>query len=275
MDYKLLADNLLGELDQIKRSIPSILKQSLQSIQACRKLLVALRKEIITNGFHSEPEEIEFFKSIKQVPQSQLIYFKEVYKIEAYLPRGTINRRKKFIKEQLESYNRFFLRHIDFGLYIQIGSTHFDKHYYTRKTVEEFPILGYDNYMEDPEFCTPKDLTLAKFKAYGRLTVYLNEKLHSLSQEPNVANDKPPNLRWTGNKIDLIELIYALNASGSIKGRGGIKELAASCESLFDIDLGNYYRKFIELRNRKLVERTRFLDTLKSSLIQRMEEADD
>ena len=73
----------------------------------------------------------------------------------------------------------------------------------------------------------------------------------------------------------MIELIYAIKASGSVKENTSIREIAIACEGLFDVDLGNYYRKFIELRNRKIVERTRYIDKLKSNLLDRMNEADE
>lgn len=80
---------------------------------------------------------------------------------------------------------------------------------------------------------------------------------------------------WTGNKIDAIELIYALQNNGSInKGTADIKEMAAAFEQIFNIDLGNYYHAFVELKARKS-NRTKFLDSLKESLIKRMDESDE
>ncbi len=276
MKLKLLADNLSKELDRIERSAPSILEQSRRSIQCCRALLASFRKEVISKNFLSEADEIEFFKEIKLVPLSELIYHKKIYHLEICFPNSTPSKQKKFIKDQLKIYNQFFLSNIDFGQYIQLGFTHFDHIYFTRKPVDELPIIGFGDYVEDPKFCTPKDLTLAKFKAYGKLVLFLKKKLQSLTNNTNLANGKTQHLRWTGTKIDLIELIYALHTSGVIQGgQSGLKDVASAYEELFNIDLGNYYRKFIELRSRKLVERTRFIDRLKSSLIQRMEEADN
>ena len=69
------------------------------------------------------------------------------------------------------------------------------------------------------------------------------------------------------NKIDIIELIYALHNSGSInKGTADIKEIAVIFEQVLNIDLGNYYHIFVELKARK-TKRTKFLDFLKESLI--------
>lgn len=50
--------------------------------------------------------------------------------------------------------------------------------------------------------------------------------------------------------------------------------MAMACEQIFDLDLGNYYRKFLEIRARK-IEPTKFLDRMKSSLLKRMQDADE
>lgn len=82
-------------------------------------------------------------------------------------------------------------------------------------------------------------------------------------------------LKWTESKAALVELIYALYSSDSInKGRAEIKEITKLFEILFNVQLGDVYHTFLEVRSRK-IERTKFLDYLKESLIRRMEEADE
>lgn len=86
---------------------------------------------------------------------------------------------------------------------------------------------------------------------------------------------KQSRLFWTANKTDLIELIYALQSSGAINsGTADIKEMATACELLFNIDLGDYYRTYLEIRSRK-TNQTKFLDKMKDSLVTRMESADE
>lgn len=83
------------------------------------------------------------------------------------------------------------------------------------------------------------------------------------------------NLFWTAIKTELIELIYALHSSNSINnGTVDIKELAAHFEHFYNVDLGNYYHTFIEIRSRK-TGTTKFLKKLIDMLKQRMEELND
>ena len=68
--------------------------------------------------------------------------------------------------------------------------------------------------------------------------------------------------------------MYALQRKGCFNnGQAEIKEIAEFFEQTMDIDLGNYYRTFQEIRIRKS-GRTNFLDQLKTVLIQYMDEVD-
>lgn len=80
---------------------------------------------------------------------------------------------------------------------------------------------------------------------------------------------------WTGSKVSLVELLYALQSTVSFNnGSIGIKTLASELQSLFNVDIGNYYRVFQEMRIRKS-SRTSFMDQLKDRLVKRMDESDE
>lgn len=275
MDLNKLLQNYLEELDLVKRSTTPLIFRAHACIKLCKEVLSTLRNEIAENGFNNLSEEIHFFKNIKPIPLSKLIYFSELATLDYHLSKISTCQQKKLIKLQLKKTHQFFIRNIDFGQYIEMKYTHLDEHYFTRKSNTFCAFHNFSICDIDADFSTPKDNLLAHFKAYGELTSYLRKKLNTLSSTAPETITQQHSLKWIGNKIDLIELIYAIHASGAIKSGTGIKEVAEACEELFEINLGNYYRKFLELRNRKLVERTRFIDYLKESLIQKMEKADE
>jgi|SRR5690606_35931268 len=114
--------------------------------------------------------------------------------------------------------------------------------------------------------------------AYDMLIVHLQQEIEKL-ENPN-DNQKTDLMKhssklfWTGSKTELIELIYALHSSGAINsGTADIKEMALLFEQVFSIDLGNYYHTFIEIRARK-GSKTKFLDRLQETLLNRFEESD-
>jgi hypothetical protein len=82
-------------------------------------------------------------------------------------------------------------------------------------------------------------------------------------------------LSWTSSKTALTELIYALHSKSVFNnGNADIKQIAQSFESFFSIDLGDFYHTYLELKNRK-INRTKFIDSLREGLMQKMEEEDE
>lgn len=76
-------------------------------------------------------------------------------------------------------------------------------------------------------------------------------------------------ISWTGSKVSLIELMYALQQTGSFNhGQTDIKSIAQYFENVFNIELGNYYRTYLELRIRQ--NPTKFLETLQDNLLRKM-----
>jgi len=89
-----------------------------------------------------------------------------------------------------------------------------------------------------------------------------------LNFQSHQTNQKQNKINWTGTKTDLIELIYALHSSGAINnGNVEIKDMAILFQEMFNIDLGNYYHSFVEMRTRK-INQTKFLDKLKDNFTQ-------
>jgi hypothetical protein len=77
-------------------------------------------------------------------------------------------------------------------------------------------------------------------------------------------------LIWTAQKSDLIELLYALDASGCFNsGKVSLNQIAIYLEEVFQTDLTNYSQNFYEMRIR--LDQTPFIDKLRKELKNRME----
>lgn len=270
MDFDKQNKELLEKLDEIKYKSKSIVERSNQSIIISRNILNSYKKKVVTNGFRSIDKEIEFFKKIKPVPFSQLIYYSEIRSFEIQFPKVDSNEQRKYIKKKLGKLNRFFLYNIDFSQYIEAKQTHLDIQYFTRNYFDNLPITSSKFYFQDPDFCTPYDMLLSKFKAYNRFINYLeirlkNKKKSKNNEVPELTNQVE--LQWTSTKTDLTELIYALHHSRVINnGKSDIKEIAKALESVLNFDIGDFYKTFGEIKTRK-ISRTKFLDNLSEGLI--------
>lgn len=128
-------------------------------------------------------------------------------------------------------------------------------------------------------FSTGYDYKVAKILANEMLQIYLNKRIMNLSQSEDISKQVISKMafpaNWTGNKIFLIELGYSLYVAGDINnGNITVKEIMNLLGTMFNIDLGDYYRGYIALRNRKK-DRTLYLKTLIEKLLKRMDEDDE
>ncbi|MBN8567257.1 MAG: RteC domain-containing protein [Flavobacteriales bacterium] len=101
--------------------------------------------------------------------------------------------------------------------------------------------------------------SIIKWKAFS----IQSKKKQNDGKKVNMLESK---LKWTTSKTYLVELIYAFQASGSINnGNATIKEIAETFEKMFNIQLGQYNRTFMEIKARK-IEQTKFLNLLQQDL---------
>jgi hypothetical protein len=76
---------------------------------------------------------------------------------------------------------------------------------------------------------------------------------------------------WTDSKTALVELIYAICASGSLNhGQCEIRGLTAFFEQIFNVRLTDIYRTYLEIKVRSTP--TKYIDNLKTALLRKMEE---
>jgi len=247
------------------------------SIQVSQKILGNLKAFIVKYKFRSIAEEIKFFKELKPAFHSKLIYQLLVYNIETKRPSGGYKVIKKYLQNELDKLKRYFDIHLEFYKYYRTGSNFLDHKYFVRDKYD--PRLSpepfyFDN---DPKFCTSHDYRISMIIANDQLQVYLENELSLLDmKEPKKPEgNQKSEITWTGSKAALIELLYALHSEPVFNyGKAELQQIATTLERAFNVDLGQYHRTFLELRMRKSV-RTKFLDNLRDSLKQRMDNADE
>jgi hypothetical protein len=156
--------------------------------------------------------------------------------------------------------------------------TYLDDKYFVRGKLDLRLYVDTFIYDADPEFSTSHDYKASKILANDLLCIYLNSELATLDRKENGMNKNTfipkGKYAWTDSKISLTELIYALHSARSINdGNIDIKELAKLVEYIFNIDLGDFYRDYLQMKGRQ--SSTKYLDSLKAALIKRMNEQDE
>ncbi|MET2985589.1 RteC domain-containing protein [Aureibaculum conchae] len=278
MKFEKLLQKFDARLSEIKNEQPQIINQANFSILACNAILSEMNRLVLKCGFKNESEEIRFFKKTKINPLSKLVYFSEIRSLEVKFPKVSVRCQKKHINTRIKRINRFYNSNIEFIQYVNERNTHLDELYYTRTNNNGINLGNNGSYFRSPEFCTSHDIVLAKLKGYDKLANYLQNRLFGIKNPKALSPldvHKKSRLRWTSSKVALTELIYALHSSGAINsGAADIKEIASITERIFNVELGDFYRTFLEIRNRK-TGRTKFLENLSNSLKKRMDDIDE
>ncbi|MBD3904735.1 RteC domain-containing protein [Flavobacterium sp. F-328] len=235
------------------------------------KCLGEVKKYVVQNGFNSIDEEIYFFKHQKPAIVSKLIYYNAVYKIETKKPYGA-KPIKKYLNDELKKLKRFFDNNLEFYKYYRTNNSFIDDKLFVRGKHDVKLSIDTYYFEADHSFSTSHDYKAAKIIANDLIQVYLEDQLHNVNQKKTSDNS---NLIWTGSKAALTELIYALHSQGVFdNGNADIKNIAKTFEQAFDVNLGDFYHTYLELKNRKM-NRAKFLDSLRDSLIKRMEEHEE
>jgi len=229
--------------------------------------------------FLTKDEEINFFKHLKPKFYSLLIYHQKVISILSHIPLTTLNEIKSYYLNELRKINDFFNSNHEFVTYYRSQTSSFDEIYFLRKEPDSWLLMNFEDYETDLNFTTIYDHKISKIVAFEFLSEFIKSTLAKLEiqhdQSGGQKNIPQTNVNWTGSKVSLVELLYALQSAGSCNnGTIDLKQLANHFEKIFNIDLGNYYRVFQEMRIRK-INRTTFLDQLKDRLIHRMDESDE
>ena len=276
--YNAILNNLETELDFLEREIENVLEKSERGIQLSRKALKNARYIVVDRGFDSTEHEVFFFKHIKPKIYSNLIYYAKLFNIESKRPRGSSKSQIDYINCHIKKLQVYFNDNLDFYNYFRRGSTLFDEQYFLREKSDIRLCPDDFHFLIDEKFATSHDSTMATILAFDLLIIYLKCEIDKLENTPCAVNGLSSvrsKIVWTANKIDLIELIYALHSSKAInKGNIEIKDIARIIEYVFKIQLGDFYRAFLEIRMRKN-RRTKFLDSLKENLIRRMDDTDN
>lgn len=276
--HNILLNQLNEQLNFVDLEIDNQIKKCEQAITLILKSINELKKTTTKTNFKTQSEEVQFFKEIKPQFTSKLIYFNRVYKIEMKKPNGGNRILKKYYNNELLKLKAFFDNELEFYQYYRSGSTYLDYKYFLRG---KFDIkLALDSYYfeTDSSFATSHDFKVATILANDLIQLYIENQLLMLDNQENTEkSQRKPNVKmtWTGSKVALVELMYALHTEGVFNnGAADLKEIAEYFEHIFEIDLGQYRRVFLEIRARKN-DRTKFLTTLNESLQKRMENSDE
>ena len=276
--FKQMLFELTEQLSFINLEIDDIISKSEKSVQITLKSIDNLKRQFLKEKNISSEFEIDFFKNIKPKFASLYIYHNAIFKIETKMPHGGDRITKKYLNKELKKLKRYFDNNLDFYNYHRTGSSYLDFKYFIRGSHDVKLRLDSFYFEADHAFSTSHDFKVAKILAHDLIQVYIESKLLKMdNKEYKEKSQHEPKgkIVWTGSKVALTEIVYAFHTKGVFNnGAADLKEIASYFEEIFHIDLGQYRRTFLEIRERKS-DKTKFINALEEELLKRMEETDE
>ena len=227
-------------------------------------------------NFISIEEEIYFFKELKSRLTSKYIYYHKIIEIESNAPTTSKKLKIKYYKQVIAECHLASKKDNEFFKYYRSGFTHNDHLYFTRNGTKQSINKHITRIFIDAKRCSLYDYNVATILANDKLSEYYEEKIEQINNSVNIKSQPlQSNLNWTGTKVDLVELVYALHNSKIVNtGNVDVKELAAYLGKMFNVDIeDNVYRFYQDIKSRKAVK-TKFLNTIAENLNQKMVDED-
>lgn len=277
---KSFSSKLISELEEqlkcIKQEEKDPVKYSEQAINCTIIALEKLKSFFKNYQITDKKEEIEFFKEIKPKITSKLIYYNDIYTIEINKPTGEDKKQiKNFYKKEIRKRYNFFSKNAEIYKYYRTNNNYLDKKYFTIRKYDIKLTLESYYFQSDNNFSTSHDYLWAKIIANEKIIFYLKTNLNkALKNKTGNLNNK--SLKWTASKVALVELVYALHNEKAINnGEISLNECVKALESFFNTEIKQHNRIFLEIRNRKTIQKTNFLNNLSENLHKKMNELDN
>lgn len=275
-----IIQQLDDELSTIKMQSTNTIEISEMAIKTILQTLFKIKDQVIEYGFSSTDDEILFFKHIKPKVLSKLIYYMKLLEIESYRYNYIEKYQIKYLNKNLKLIHHYIVSQYELKQYLVCGKKYLDELYFLRSNKNNQ--IQPDNIciILDHNFSTAQDYNVAKCLAYEMLIKYVQNEISKLKKADESAGkqlsaEPLTDVKWTGSIIGLVELLYAVHSVGAFNsGNKDIKEIATVFAKLLNIELGDFYRTFQDIKSRKK-DKTAFLDKLKQALLQKIDESDE
>ena len=246
------------------------------ALKSIKGIMLRLKAGVLADGFKDDREEVHFFKYEKPLFVAAQIYLTEYATIYLGKPSLSNDLLHAYYEEELKRIQVFINR---FGFLYQcykLEASDLDSVLFLRGAGPTGMLLpGTPD--ADPAFSTNGDYLWAKFRAYERLQEYLLGALNAPEgSEPfRFIKRKGKPLKWTGDKSNLIEVAYGLFETGQLNdGKATITDVVEWLEDTLEINLSRYYRRFTEIKMRKSISPTKYLEEMRDAVLKRIEEGD-
>lgn len=275
-----LFEELLETIAQLEQGNRNEVIDPVPYLKTTNHYMDSLQSLVLKENFDDEQEEIIFFKTVKPKFRSHQLYYLALQEINLKRPKDGKKILKKFYADEMQKICSFRCYNQQMLNYYHSGSNDMDAQLFLRKVNEHPHWLLKLKLDRDERFSTPADHLVAKIMAMDKIQAYLNEEMTKLDfinfSDGRSTSTKIKEYRWTGEAINLVELAYGLYYTGEINnGHAGIAEIVRLFEKIFNVAIGKPSRRFTEIKQRKRLSKTKYLDQMKTAIDKRIDEDDE
>jgi len=272
-----LLKQLEQDLEQQSFQIKDPLEKLIASLNAIRQALDKLKSFLKDKPFKTDEEQIKFFKYTKPAFYQWQIYYAELYTIETGLPFSDAEKQVAFLDQELYYIERFFQQYAFIYQYYKLNANELDSLYFMRGGQVQSVLLP--NVPDlNPEFSTSCDYLFSKFKAFENLKEWVSERLLYLKKNPHMSYQPETDIgemNWTGDTINLAEIAIGIYHTVQVNnGSASLAEIFKGLEAMFHVNIGIPSKRMAELRRRKRLGRTQYLDEMRESIIRKLDKED-
>ena len=234
----------------------------------------------LEHPFELPADEVFYYKSIYPGFKSLLVYYTEYHHFVSGVPVSGVKAKKKYYLLRLREIADFLCRNSMHYDYFRLDGCLLDEVFYrigdAGNVLQPF-VLSYE-----PFLGTNMSELVSFFLAFERLRNEILALLHGLSGPAvlsgtvvDASGGLQREFKWTGEDIHLIELVHGIHLTGQVNnGTIGIVELFKVVGNFFGVNLRVPKRGFDDLKARKTMSKTAFLDSMRMAVLKKMDEDD-
>jgi len=246
------------------------LQRMTAALQCARHTLDRLMDHLNRNPFRDKQEEILFFKSVKPRFYCHYIFEVMLYNLVSGAPLGDPQLLRAYYLDELRFIQRDFRQQSFLYQYFRLGATELDELYFVRAVavqsvlIPEVPDL-------DKVFSTSGDYLFSRFMAGEMLQEYIAHALAGIGQPERAVYSRPgknrPPLKWTGESVNAVEMGYGIWLSEQLNhGEASLADIMYWLSESLDVDLSKHTNRFEEIKERKIVSPTKFIDHMREGI---------
>ena len=206
---------LQAELHEVEISNPTPIQSLKSYLSLVTSSLEKIKEIVLKSGFDSDQEEIYFFKYIKPSFYSLLIYQLELFNLESNKPSLDQKKLRAYYVKEMEFVERFFRQHSFHYEYYRLDASDLDNLYFIRGEKMN-SILTPQIPEPNSDFSTCCDHLFSKFIGMEMLRDTLSKMIDDLSASPDTIGEPVMEMKWTGDKVNLAEIIYGIYFTGQL-----------------------------------------------------------